>query len=77
MTPSKYREPGRWINARYAGRCRCGEPIIAGDKVWYYRPPTTILCASCGAKLAVIARSREADASDARVFDKATRPRGD
>lgn len=38
---------GRWIIARYSGRCSsCGSTITAGDRV-HHRPRRTI-CAGCG-----------------------------
>lgn len=38
---------GRWIRARYAGRCeRCGCSVVPGDRIRHR--PGHVFCASCG-----------------------------
>lgn len=38
----------RWISARYAGRCRCGAPVIRGHTVAYYPVGKVVLGKACG-----------------------------
>jgi hypothetical protein len=39
---------GRWITARYEGRCRrCGQTIYPGDRVMHFRVDRKVACRPC------------------------------
>lgn len=38
----------RWMTARFASTCQCGEPIKAGDRIFYYPIGRKAVCESCG-----------------------------
>ena len=37
-----------WIEARYPGRCPCGQRIRPGDRGYYYPSRKRIICKKCG-----------------------------
>jgi hypothetical protein len=44
------RAEGRWICARYSGRCRsCSADVAPGDRVWHDAQARAVTCADCAA----------------------------
>lgn len=44
----KTRPRGRWIRARFDGRCRrCNGTVFRGDRVWHDRVQRAVWCAAC------------------------------
>jgi hypothetical protein len=42
--------PGRWIRARFSGRCRvCSAPVAPGDRAWHDPVARAVTCADCAA----------------------------
>lgn len=40
---------GRWITARYQGRCRrCGQTVYPGDRVKHFAMDRKVACRACG-----------------------------
>jgi len=39
---------GRWIRARYPGRCHCGRQILPGDRALYFPIGKKLSCRACG-----------------------------
>lgn len=40
---------GRWITARYPGRCRhCRQTVYPGDRVLHFRAERKVACRACG-----------------------------
>jgi hypothetical protein len=39
---------GRWIRARYPGRCHCGREINPGDRALYFPLGKKLSCQECG-----------------------------
>ena len=43
-----YSSEPRWIRARYAGRCSCGQRVQPGDNAYYYPEEKRLKCRACG-----------------------------
>jgi DNA-directed RNA polymerase subunit RPC12/RpoP len=42
-------EGGRWITARFKGRCRrCGRTVYPGDRILHFRYDRKVACRACG-----------------------------
>jgi hypothetical protein len=44
---SSYRNDPSWIEAKFASKCKCGNEIKKGERIYYYPLTRTALCPKC------------------------------